>query len=415
MNKKAKKPAGTTSDSKQPTKQLKTKTRHKRRKEGWLTSVWHAFVKPPLIALGLCAVFSTATHLMPEDWVTDSLEDYEQEHGLVVPVLESVDTKNIRVYNPSNPLTYFHRPGQMVINVFKAVNMGYYPADITGDGEAQAWEKLLSASWKSTTLYTTNMFESITQGVAAIFTDAGAFALPAIDKETGGFCYIYPPQERSYSEFVNMFTGIPEEYIADYGIDNKTLETWTMLHEARHCDWYGEGGADIHAVQRMLQEPGNENLAKMMLAARAMSPFSREMMSTLMMEDTEHATALYLDYSSDEVLPFLYEDELEAKAEQVAALVRVRIQSGQFSAENYQAEVYLAMHDILESRVAQRDPYILRQAELYIEGMEFLAPEMPTVKRMMQEKQQPTTSSVPDVKNPERKVSMIDPDFWLGF
>lgn len=390
-----------------PSQDSKQKSKKKKKPltlRGFLTAYFKSVASVVAGGLVLGSALSVTSHMVPEDWISDSLEDYQREHNLTVPVSETVDTQNIRVYDTSNPLSYFHMPGQIFLNIAGVVQEYPSYSDLNGDGAASAWEKTVMTVGFGGYRFADSLFTNVTTGVAHIFGEAamGAYALPPIT--TGATPYIMPPLDMDATEYINESTSIPKKYIRDFDVTPEEIKTYIMLHEAKHTDFYGEAGADLHALQVLGSEEGGDEVARLVVASRALSPFSRQLMSVLGMEDTEHATAYTLDAAMNggRLLPSSY---TEAAAERLAAYVDIYMDAMDYEAEHYSARVYLAMHDIIKDENAQEDALAIRQAELYIEAMEYLAPNMPTVQAVMERKRRE------ELQDPRPSVTKLTPGF----
>lgn len=387
-------PAQQDSDAdKKPPKKSKQQSKKTKQKKltlrGFLTSYFKSVAGVVLGGLVLGSALSVTAHMVPEDWISDSLEDYQREHNLTVPVSEAVDTQNIRVYDTSNPLAYFHMPGQIFLNVAGVVQEYPSVSDLNGDGEAAGWEKTVMTVGFGGYRFADALLTNVSTGIAHMFGEAamGAYALPPV--ATGATPYIMPPLDMDAREYINESTSVPKKYVRDFDVTPEEIKTYIMLHEAKHTDFYGEAGADLHALQVLRAEEGGDDVARLVMASRALAPFSQQFMSFLGMEDTEHATAYTLDAAFNPVAGRSQSSyDAQRGAGRLADYVSDYMDAQDYEAEHYSARVYLARHDIIEDPAVQNDIFVLRQAELYIEALEYLAPDMPTVKNMIEEKQQ---------------------------
>ena len=205
-----------------------------------------------------------------------------------------------------------------------------------------------------------------------------AEAFPSED--SSGTCNIYvthPSMTRA--ETIHQLSTIPRKYVRPpSGPDLTFLRV--LFHEARHCDQYslsedglaGEVNADLYGARVVSSLPGGAEEAKTLKYMRAVRG--------LLGEGTTHVMALALD-AQEKGQPVPGLAVMEA-ANQVLydALYAAGVLHPDIHGYSYEEEgdllrsVYHFLKDGLAKNSFDTDPLARRAAELYVEGLEALAP-----------------------------------------
>lgn len=334
-------------------------------------------------AMALCASISTLAIVGDPDWTSQPIEEYADENGIDQATLSGIDEDDIRIYHKANPLSYFHVPGYFVYSTVRDLYTIEGFADIDGDHKSSEFEKAAVSGLVTVIGYPFLFYQSYQAAFGSLMTSTVAFSA-SDNYSDNGRCHIMPPGEIDAIELVSAMTDIPEQYVTASSATAEEINTFIILHEARHCDGYAEGDADIYALENIILSPERQSeMTDTMKYIRAVSAFSRRDI-IFPIENAEHATAPFIDaWQNQYERP--WSSDVEEATENLYTLIGERAEM--FPETNYAFHVYDIMHDLQNSGQLEKNPLMKRSAELYIEGMEHLTPTAAPVQKRLQDKQ----------------------------
>jgi hypothetical protein len=200
-------------------------------------------------------------------------------------------------------------------------------------------------------------------------------------EDSKGVCQIiviHPSSTRL--AMIHQDSTIPNKYIRKFEGPDYTFMR-VLLHEATHCNMYeDEGGlafeilGDIFAAKQILMRSGGEQEVRILKYKRAV----RSMLG----EGVSHAIALSLDaLEKNQTLPKPFAIELAHRA-LYQMMYDEQILDPDVHGYVYQPEgdllrsVYTFMRVGLKEGRFDEDPLMKRSAQLYIEGLNYLAPAL---------------------------------------
>ncbi|MBI3548708.1 MAG: hypothetical protein HY078_06610 [Elusimicrobia bacterium] len=184
----------------------------------------------------------------------------------------------------------------------------------------------------------------------------------------------------SAQDYVYQGSTIPRKYLARQPTNLHFIRV--LLHEAKHCDQYGtpeldgEIESDLFATDtlRSARLPGYYEDTRMLTHIRAVRPFSTANWS--------HATALSLDARARFLRAPAPLEVRDAHLRLYAILFKEGVMDPDLHGTRYEPEgdtlkaVYRSFKEKLARGDFDRDPLAKRVAELYVEGLDALAPTM---------------------------------------
>lgn len=206
-------------------------------------------------------------------------------------------------------------------------------------------------------------------------------------------CYIYGPKKAPANRYIREFTGIPESHLGNFGNRaGEELYSYIIRHEAKHCDFFNDMKTmlgeefknysqnellafsnelmpDIFAIRSIEEENPDSNIRDMVKYIRAVTPFSRPDKEFLY---DRYAIALELELAEEGALR-RHSDIVRANRG-LHKLIRDNV--SQRSGEAYYLSVYRTLKTMLDEKQIH-GPLKRRAAELYIEGIDYLADNAP--------------------------------------
>jgi hypothetical protein len=304
-------------------------------------------VGPALLSYGVNSVPST---------VSDSFDKYLEENNVGSSFLEEIENKDIKVFKRDSALIPFYFAGLYLKNQTEAI-MDYEDANFI--------EKMGALS----ILYTFEHASVLEQLYANIndIKDSGTFAEAQINLATKE-CMIFGPENKQSAEIISDISRIPLDDIRKFNIDDDLLFSFIVRHEASHCDFYSEAGADLFAVRTIENETANDEVRDIIKYMRAVAPFAWDRDEFLY---DSHAVAVNLD-KAEQGSSFYFQNILAAGNKSLHDLVKEKVV--QKPGEEYYLAVYRTLKEMLDNRKVYGT--VTRQAaELYVEGVEYLAPD----------------------------------------
>lgn len=325
---------------------------------------------------GACAMCSVLVTQFGEDLATQSLDDFAKEKDIPMRVFDGLPHKDsTRVYH-KNLAGFFYDAGHLT----------WTSAEMSSRAIISNDERyILRGVVKGITATAVYPFVVTMQVVNNLIGgDLNAYALPGIS--ANDTCYINPPEEMTLTSFINQFTDIPQEHLSDIS-DEVSPTVPIMVHEAEHCNLVleetlkerdlasfttgGESNADNQYMKIHKTVYPQSDMDKIFFYTRAVSLFSREHVF-----DGGHATSLNVDaYLSGVKMPS--REQAYHNYNHLNELIKKELLDFESDDEGayYQAS-YKAVQKILRDS-DELTPFMRRAAEIYIEGVEYLADKSP--------------------------------------
>ena len=334
-------------------------------------------------AAALTLAFEAALLNMP-DLVSSPVEEYMEDNGIPLELIDGVRTDNIRVYDDHSHLSALHLASFLIWE--NAKNMDLVQAYI---------EPFMALPY---------MYGNMASIHAAY-----------------GECMIYMPDpNRSIEELVSIASGIPKD---DLELSQKFIDTFRtniLLHEIGHaqpqvinekgyCERsrvpkHKKSAQDFKNVLSLLDELRSDDFSLDLMSDKDVSDYVIALRAVSIAfyyaGDMSHDTAIYLDewyrkkiFNSRNELP-----DHKKNMEQLTSMLTPYLEN--YSSEKVKSyKVFKAMLDFLDDEeVVGQAPYFSRRvAELLVEGLEYLAPTKASELRMNRSHQKILNEDVPSV------------------
>ena len=334
-------------------------------------------VGKPLTAL-FCASAAASILLtqLGEGVSTQSLEEFARDKDIPMQVFEDLPHKDhTRVYR-DNIAGFYYDVGHNT----------WTTADLLSKQIVSNDERIyLRATVKvgsSVLIYPATLAMQLLGNLVA--GDLNAYAIPGVS--SADTCYINPPGDMTLVSFIHQFTDIPEEHLSDI-TDEVAPIVPIMAHEAEHCNLVlgetfkerglksfttgGESNADNHYMKMHKSIYPQSNMDKSFFYTRAVSLFSRENIF-----DGGHATSLNVD-------AFLNGVEMPSREQayynygHLNELIKKELLDFESDDDGaYYQAAYQAVQKLLRES-DELTPFMRRAAEIYLEGVEYLADKSP--------------------------------------
>jgi hypothetical protein len=339
-------------------------------------------------AIAVTAVLGLTTvsiYNFGENLATDSYQDYANENGIPQAIVDHSPVKdNIRVYK-NDTSTYFFKVGQNT-----AYETGYRLAVDEANEEIEEGASF-GRAWRAAFYGVTSWAQYMSSVQVENLHPLNAYALkiPGDDK-----CYINPPGEMTLPEFVNLFTSIHPDNLLDLdGAKEIDPKIPVMIHEASHCSnnpplsiidafmasyrLQGEARSDSDASVLINEHFKDSIMPELLYNIRAVAP-----LVSPFGVDAIHATTPLIDSPLNDGEEFSREDVYAAYIH-LNELVKARSLGYNPAAHG---PYWFASYAVIKGVILEDDKLDItratrRAAELYVEGVEYLVPELaPQVK-----------------------------------
>lgn len=332
--------------------------------------------------LGAAFALSAALNIYGPETVSEPAGDFIAEHDLNPALASNVRHKNIWVYNRTNPLTPFYAAGHDRWVETSGIFNGSRHADFNHDGKTSLTEKFAGAGLLLTAGLAQDFLFKI-PGDALFSLAYHGVDVYAVPGEKNQNCLVRPAGNITTNDMVKVFTGIPGKDIRPLDLPANFAQEFALAHEMAHCDGKDEVGADASAVATLSKKDKGENPGTFIKHIRAVAPLYPAGSESVRDEgpDVLYATAIPLERIEHGGTDDAMSDEIIQANRAVYDAIVARLEEteypteGEFRYRTY--SVYLALRDILDSGRWDNDPLKKRIAELYIEGVDDLAPSVP--------------------------------------
>jgi hypothetical protein len=319
-----------------------------------------------LSVTGLAAsvAISAAALRWGDDTVSEPIAAYMQRKDLPKELLSGIRNTDIRVYRHSL-LTPFHTAGISGLQI---------AGDVWNDPDAGLLDKI-SAGFTALPGYVNALDEGLRDYKDNDPYDA--YTLPPAAE--GMACYIRPPGDSSVFAAAAALSGLPEENMRPLPGAPNGGHRAIMAHEIVHCDHddydpfasaqlESEIDADIAGVSKVADVEGSDDILVILKYARAVGAFSQPDAF-----DADHATALMMDAAQRGAALPSREDVFYANS-QLNEMLQKRLED--YDPDKAGAPYYIAaykeMRKIVGERTPTTAPLVVRAAQLYIEGVDYL-------------------------------------------
>jgi hypothetical protein len=317
--------------------------------------------------IGVSAAISAGALMWGQDATSEPIHDYLKRTGQSEKILATVANSNIRVYRHTL-LTPFYQAGRTGADALK---------EIWTDPGASRLGKTVQTPFVLVP-YTDSLLDNLLD--AAVHIAWNAHTIPVNNPKD--ICYIRPPDDNiSMKEAAQALSGLPQKLMRDIPGDSKNAgRDAIMAHEAVHCD-HGQNEpfksaplehemrADLEGMRNMAEINGGSRAMTVFKYARAVSIFSQPGFF-----DQEHATALLLDAVQRGAEPPTREEVYYANGElsEIVNRALAGYDEEEREREPYYRAVYREMQNVIAARTANSSPLVIRAAQLYIEGVDYL-------------------------------------------
>tara|TARA_R110002111_G_scaffold169908_2_gene235722 strand:+ start:364 stop:1587 length:1224 start_codon:yes stop_codon:yes gene_type:complete len=341
-------------------------------------------------AIAATAVLGLATasvYGLGQDLATDSYQDYANANGIPQAIVDHSPVKDkIRVYK-NDISTYFYKVGQMT-----AYETSYQLAVDESKEEIEEGASF-GRAWRTAYYGITNWADNMASITVKNQHPLGAYSLTLPGSDT---CYLNPPDDMTLPEFVSQFTSIHPDNLLDLeSLKEINPKIPVMIHEASHCSsnppisfmdsfmasytLQGEARADSDAAEMINKHFKDSIMPEIFYNIRAVAPL-RSPYSV----GASHATAPLIDSPLNDGEKFSREDVYAAYIH-LNELVKARTLNYKPLADDeipYWLATYIVIKfDILNDKNLDVTRATHRAAELYVEGVEYLVPDLaPQVK-----------------------------------
>jgi hypothetical protein len=341
--------------------------------------------KTAIAATAVLGIATVSIYNLGENLATDSYQDYANENGIPQAFVDHSPVKdNIRVYK-NDTSTYFFKVGQNT-----AYETGYRLAVDEANGDIEEGASF-GRAWRAAYYGTASWVQNMSSVTVENQHPLNAYALRIPGDET---CYINPPGEMTLPEFASLFTGIHPDNLLDLDSAKEiSPKIPVMIHEASHCSnnqplsiidafmasytLQGEARSDSDASLLINEHFKDSIMPELLYNIRAVAP-----LRSPFGVGASHATAPLIDSPLNDGEKFSREDVYAAYIH-LNELVKARSLAYR---PDMHGPYWLATYAVIKGSILKDDSLDItratrRAAELYVEGVEYLVPELaPQVK-----------------------------------
>jgi hypothetical protein len=332
-------------------------------------------------AAALCSLISI---YVAEPLAVQDLDDYAQDNNIPTEVFDGLPYKDQTKVYRKNLAGFFYDVGVSSWRMSKALGHKAF----NEDDETLIRGAVTGAVLPLVYSYSLVLRTASNVTMAVLGYDINAYALPAYTAD--GECVINPPNEMTVREFIHQFTDIPKEHLSSFSDDISPIMP-IMVHEAEHCGLIlsqtlkerslnsftlgGEASADNQYMKQHQRLYPDSSLDRVFLYTRAVSLLSRKSF------DAGHATSLNVDAYIRGAKPPTRE-EAYYNYGHLNELVKKELLDFKALGDDEDGEYYQAVYGVVQVLLNgdELTPLMRRAAELYVEGVEYIADNSPLFK-----------------------------------